>query len=252
MRRWWILSFGVAAYAAFLATSLYAVGFLGHFGVPRPLDGEPQVAMSTALITNLTLALVFGVQHSVMARRWFKQWLTRLVPASLERSIYVLSSCAALALVFRYWQPMGGTLWRVDHPVGTAALYSVFAAGWLTVVGTSFLINHFDLFGLRQVWDAFRGQTSPPLRFVTPGLYRYVRHPLYIGWLMVFWATPVMTIAHFVLAAAITAYIFVAIPIEERDLIRTHAGYAAYRRDVPMLIPRLRTVKKRRISRTVS
>jgi len=173
----------------------------------------------------------------VMARQWFKTAWTRIVPAPVERSTYVLFSSLALLLLFWKWQPMGGVIWNVENAYGRLALQALYASGWLTVLIATFLINHFDLFGLRQVWLYLSGRPYTPLKFRTPGLYRVVRHPLYVGWLLVFWSAPVMSSAHLVFAIATTAYILIAIQFEERDLVRLHGEYAEYRRRVPMILP---------------
>jgi protein-S-isoprenylcysteine O-methyltransferase Ste14 len=239
MKRIVVLLFGALAYAMFLGVCLYAVGFVGNFLTPTRLDGVADRPVAQALAINLLLLALFAVQHSVMARPWFKTWWTRLVPTVIERSVYVIATNIALAILFWQWRPMGGTVWDVQHPGARATLYALYAFGWLTVLVTTFLINHFDLFGLRQVWLYFRGRPYTPLGFVTPGPYRFVRHPMYIGWLMVFWATPTMTIAHLAFALGITAYILAAIKLEERDLVQSLGqDYADYRNTVPMLIPR--------------
>lgn len=229
--------YGVACYLAFLAAFLYAIGFIGNFLVPKSIDSGMQMSFMNALAINAALLGLFAVQHSVMARQWFKRAWSRIVPTSVERSTYVLFSSLALLLLFWKWQPMGGVVWDVKSGLGRAALYSLYAAGWAIVLAATFLINHFDLFGLRQVWLHLLGRPYTQLEFRTPGLYRYVRHPLYVGWLLVFWSASKMTLAHLAFAVATTAYILIAIQFEERDLIRFHAEYAEYRRRVPMLVP---------------
>jgi protein-S-isoprenylcysteine O-methyltransferase Ste14 len=231
-------AYGVVCYAVFFATFLYAVGFIGGFGVPSTLDGPAREPLAKGLAINAALLGLFAVQHSVMARRWFKERWTRIVPTPIERSTYVLFSSLALILLFWQWRPLGGMVWSVEDPVGRIALRALFAFGWGLVLVSTFLINHFDLFGLRQVWLFLRGKPYTTLHFGEPGPYRFVRHPLYVGWFFAFWATPVMTYAHFVFAVATTAYILVAIRFEERDLIAEHgASYEDYRRRVPMLVP---------------
>lgn len=235
-----VLVYGLVCYAIFLVTFLYAIGFVGGFVVPRTIDGEPTHGTGVALLIDAALLGVFAFQHSVMARPAFKRMLTRFIPEAAERSTYVLMSSLALILVFWRWEPIGGVIWHVDHPLGRGLLLAGFAFGWLTVLVTTFLINHFDLFGLRQVWKFFRRQHYAGLKFVTPGPYKLIRHPLYVGWFFAFWCTPHMTGAHLVFAMLTTAYILVAIQLEERDLI-THHGedYVRYRRNTPMLVPSL-------------
>ena len=237
-RRILFFAYGVASYLAFLATFLYAVGFIGNFAVPTRLDGPATGPLSTALVVDAGLLAVFALQHSIMARRWFKEMWTRVVPAALERSTYVLFSSLALIVMFWQWRPLGAVVWSVEAGAGRLALLSLFAFGWLLVLVSTFLINHFDLFGLRQVWLYLLGRPYTGLRFRTPGPYRLVRHPLYVGWFFAFWMTPTMTWAHLLFAVMTTAYILVAIQLEERDLVREHgSAYEAYRRQVPMLWP---------------
>ncbi len=241
MQRIGIFVFGVLSYACFLVSFVYAIGFVGGFGVPRSIDSAPAGSLAMAIGVDLLLLTVFALQHSVMARPGFKRWWTRTVPEPAERSVYVLASSLALLLLFWQWQPIGGVVWHVEHPIGRAVLLALFGAGWLFVLVTTFLINHFDLFGLRQVWLHLRGKPYRPLSFVTPGPYRHVRHPLYVGWFLAFWATPTMTAAHLLFALTTTAYILVAIWFEERDLLAFHGErYAEYRRRTPMFVPRMR------------
>jgi protein-S-isoprenylcysteine O-methyltransferase Ste14 len=237
MKRLLIFIFGLISYAVFFATFLYAIGFVGNLWVPKSIDSAPHVPFMIALMTNLSLLALFAVQHSVMARPAFKRWWIRVVPESAERSAYTLFSSVALIVLFAFWQPMGGEVWQVASPIGAALLYVAFAFGWGLVLISTFLINHFDLFGLRQVWMQLRGKVYQPVPFRTPAVYRYVRHPLYVGWFFAFWATPSMTVAHLVFAIATTAYIIIAIQFEERDLVAAHPEYEDYRRRVPMLVP---------------
>jgi methanethiol S-methyltransferase len=233
-----LFTYGVVSYFIFLGTFLYAVGFIGGFGVPTRLDGERQGSLGAALAVDAGLLALFAVQHSVMARRWFKDWWTRIVPPPIERSTYVLFSSVALLLLFALWRPMGVTVWAVTGPAARTTLLALFGFGWALVLLCTFLINHFDLFGLRQVWLFLRGRPYTPVPFATPGPYRLVRHPLYVGWLFAFWMTPVMTLAHLVFAVGTTLYILAAIQFEERDLVREHGHtYEDYRRRVPMLLP---------------
>ncbi len=229
--------YGVFCYVAFLASFLYAVGFLGNFGVPKSIDSGPEMPLMYALAVNLALLGLFALQHSIMARQWFKKAWTKFVPVPVERSTYVLFSSVALLLLFWKWQPMGGVIWDVQNLYGWLAIEALYGFGWLIVLVATFLINHFDLFGLRQVWLYLQGKPYTALAFRTPGMYQYVRHPLYVGWLMVFWAAPRMTAAHLVFALMTTAYILIAIQFEERDLVSLHGEYAEYRRKVPMLVP---------------
>ena len=246
LKRSLFLAYGVLCYAVFFATFLYAVGFIGGFLVPTTLDGPRTIPLANALAIDVGLLALFAVQHSVMARRWFKEKWTRIVPPALERSTYVLFSSVALIALFALWQPLGGVIWSVSDPIARAVLYALFASGFAIVLVATFLINHFDLFGLRQVWLYFRAKPYTQLQFGTPFLYRYVRHPLYVGWFFAFWATPVMTSAHLLFAVATTAYILIAIQFEEKDLVSAFGNtYEEYRNRVPMLVPFTKGTKEK-------
>ncbi len=233
-----VFVYGVISYAAFFATYLYAIGFVGNLAVPRSIDGPASGDLLASLVIDIGLLLAFAVQHSVMARQGFKSWLTRVIPEPAERSTYVLASSLALIALFAFWRPLGGVVWSVTDPIFSALLYGLGAFGWLLVLFTTFLINHFDLFGLRQVWLYLTRRAYKPVGFKTPGPYRLVRHPLYVGWLFAFWSTPMMTATHLLFAVATTGYILIAIQLEERDLIaQLGDAYREYRQSVPMLIP---------------
>ena len=230
--------YGLACYVLFLGTFLYAIGFIGNLGTPTALDGPATDSLGWALAINTALLALFAVQHSVMARPAFKRVWTRVVPKPIERSTYVLFSSLALVLLFWQWRPLGGTVWSVDSVAATTALRILFAFGWGLVLVATFLIDHFDLFGMRQVWLYLTGQPYTPRPFATPGLYRYVRHPLYVGWFFAFWMTPTMTSAHLLFALATSIYILLAIQLEEHDLVGEFGNaYSDYRRRVPMLVP---------------
>ncbi|MEZ5463579.1 methanethiol S-methyltransferase [Dokdonella sp.] len=239
MKRTAILIYGVISYFLFLASILYAIGFVGNIWVPKSIDSAPTSTFLVALFTNLGLLAVFAVQHSVMARPAFKRLWTKVIPSAAERSTYVLFSSLALIAVFAFWQPMGGVIWQIESTWLQGVLYTIYGLGWVVVFLSTFLINHFDLFGLRQVWLEFRGRPYTSLGFVTPSLYRWVRHPLYFGFLLTAWFTPTMTVAHVVYATMITGYILVGIQFEESDLKRELPEYERYQSEVPMLIPRL-------------
>ena len=230
--------YAAAIYLFFLAVLGYAVGFFADVGVPKGIDQGPHAAVPVAAGIDLLLLSLFAVQHTIMARPWFKRRWARIVPAPAERATYVLAASLVLALLFWLWRPIGGTVWNLPGP-GAAVLWAGYAAGWLVAVRSTFLISHSDLFGLRQAWlHARRAGYSPP-PFTERGLYRRIRHPLMAGFLIIFWSTPTMTAGHLLFAATATGYILAGIAFEERDLIRSLGEtYTAYRARVPALIPR--------------
>lgn len=238
LKRLLFFGYGLTCYVVFLGTFLYAIAFVGGFLVGRRLDGPLEPPLAGAIAIDCALLAVFALQHSIMARRWFKERWTQMVPWAIERSTYVLCASLALILMFWQWRPIGIQVWSVENTAGRMALWALFAAGWMTVLAMTFFINHFDLFGLRQVWLPLMGKPYTKVALRTPLPYRLVRHPLYFGFLMAFWMTPNMTLAHLLFAFATTAYIVLAIQFEERDLIREHgSAYEEYRRSTPMLVP---------------
>ena len=237
--RWWVLAYGILCYTAFLASFGYAVAFVLGIGVPRTVDhGIAAPSAPAAVVIDLALLAAFAAQHSIMARPAFKRWWTRIVPPPIERSTFVLAASAVLGLLCWQWRTVDGIVWDIDQPIARAAVWTVAAAGWLTVLATTFMINHFELFGLRQVFARWRGRRIAETGFRTPLLYRVVRHPMMLGFLLAFWAAPTMTAGHLLFASVTTVYILAAIRLEGRDL-STSLGepYRRYRREVPMVVP---------------
>jgi len=232
------LVYGVASYLAFLAAFLYAIGFVGNLVVPKSIDSGPTDSLLVAVLVDTLLLLLFAVPHSVMARPAFKGWLTRFIPPPVERSTYVLVSSLALGLLFWQWRPIPVIVWNVSNPIGRWFLHAVFWGGWAIVLVSTFLIDHFDLFGIRQVYLYASGRPYTPVDFRVPGFYRYVRHPIMLGFLIAFWAAPPMTVGHLLFAAATTAYILIALQLEEQDLVGLHGErYQGYQQQVRMLLP---------------
>jgi methanethiol S-methyltransferase len=234
------LTYGVVCYALFFATFLYLIAFVADLAVPKTIETGATTDVGRAFLVDVFLLVLFGLQHSMMARPRFKDWWTRYVPRAVERSTYVLASSVALIALMALWQPIGATVWHAESEVGRGLLRGLFLLGVGTVLYSTFLIDHFDLFGLRQVVLHFRGRDYSEKRFVMPVLYRFVRHPLYVGWITTFWVTPSMSAGHFLFALVMTSYILVAIPLEERDLAAHHGEpYRRWRDATPAFVPRL-------------
>jgi len=232
------LVYGLVSYLVFFATFLYAIGFVSGIVAPKTIDGGPIVPVAEALIVNLLLMSLFAVQHSVMARPAFKQWWTRMVPKSVERSTYVLFASLALALLCWQWRPMPGVIWSIGNPMLARAVLGLSLLGWIIVLTSTFLINHFELFGLHQVAANLSGKPMPAPKFRSPLYYKLVRHPIYLGFVVAFWSAPTMTLGHLLFAAVTTAYIVVGILLEEHDLVDIFGDeYRRYRERVPMLLP---------------
>jgi protein-S-isoprenylcysteine O-methyltransferase Ste14 len=245
MKRMTFFIYGVTAHLCFLATYAWLACFVGNLLVERAIDSHSAGSVALALVLDLGLIVLFGLQHSIMARPGFKQVWTRIVPQPIERSTYVFASCVVTILLIWQWRPVDLIVWDVQHPAGRWLLYGLFTVGWLMVPTVSLMIHHFDLFGTRQVWLYLRGREYTPLPFRTPMLYSQIRHPLYVGWAIAFWATPTMTVGHLLLAAGMTGYMLLAVVFEERDLI-AHFGrqYEEYRARVPMFVPGLRPAQR--------
>ena len=240
MKRALAFAYGIFSYLVFLATFLYAIGFVGNLVVPKSIDSGTTGPLWPSLLVNVGLLGLFGLQHSVMARPGFKKWWTRFVPKSVERSTYVLFASLALILLFWLWQPLPGTVWELDAGLGRSVLWGLFGLGWALVLVSTFMISHSRLFGLKQVTDRLRGEEISSPEFETPGLYRHVRHPIMLGFVIAFWAAPSMSAGHLLFAGVTTGYILVALQLEERDLVeRFGERYRRYRERVPMLLPRL-------------
>jgi methanethiol S-methyltransferase len=239
MKRYLIVGYGATAYLLFLAAFLYLVGFVGNLLVPRTVDHGLSAPIGQAVLVNVLLVAAFGVQHSVMARPAFKAWWTRFVPPSIERSTYVVLSSAVLVLLYWQWRTMPAVIWDVRQPAGRLAVSALFWLGWAIALASTFMVSHFDLFGLRQVYLAWRGKPYTHIGFHARFLYRLVRHPLMLGFLIAFWAAPTMTAGHLLFSSAMTGYILIAVQLEERNLVAALGDqYRDYRREVPMLLPR--------------
>ncbi len=240
MSKFLALLYGVVCYLLFLATFLYAIGFVGNFAVPKGIDDGAAGPLGAAILVNMLVLGLFGIQHTVMALPEFKEKWTKIVPVSIERSTYVLITCVLFYLIFSEWRPIPGAVWTVDHPAGRLVLHLLFWLGFGIVLISTFLIDHFDLFGLRQVWLNFRGKPHTAHPFQTTAFYNIIRHPLMAGFIIAFWATPDMSTGHLLFSVVTTVYILIAIQVEERNLVMILGEpYRAYKLRVPMIIPML-------------
>lgn len=247
MKKYTILFYGILSYVIFLGVFVYAIGFIGNIFVETSIDSNPTKPMWLAIIIDVGLLVVFALQHSIMARPAFKRVWTKVIPEAAERSTYVLFSSLAMILMFWFWEPIGGLVWYVSDPVTSNIVMICYFIGWATLFVATCLIDHFDLFGLRQVWLQFKGRTYVQPSFRTPYLYAFVRHPIYLGWLMIIWFTPIMTSAHLLFAVITTVYILFATKLEERDLIDAIGqDYRNYREEVSMILPFLNSLKTRK------
>lgn len=230
--------YGVVCYLISMIAILYSIGFVGNFIVPKTLDSNLDGSLINRILIDISLIALFGIQHSLMARQNFKKWWTKIIPHPIERSTYVLMASLTLLLLFWQWHSLGGMIWNIQNPIVSNIIYGIFALGWLIVLISTFMINHFDLFGLRQVYLYLRGQEYEYLGFRTPGFYKYVRHPIMLGFVIAFWATPTMTFSHLIFALGTTIYTLVGIKLEEVDMISIYGDlYQEYREQVSMLIP---------------
>jgi len=238
MARVFVLIYGAAAYLLFLLVFLYSIAFVGNLPVMKTIDSGAQGDLVYSLLINVLLLSVFAVQHSIMARPGFKKWWTQIIPESIERSTFVLLTNLVLILLYWKWQPLTGVVWDVTNATGAMVLMGLFWLGWLIVLTSTFMINHFDLFGLRQIYLNLKNEKYSHLPFTTKWLYQFVRHPIMLGFVIAFWSTPRMSVGHLMFAAITTAYIVIALHLEERDLVTSHGEmYKQYKREVPMLLP---------------
>lgn len=241
MRKIFVLSYGVACYLVFLAVFLYMIGFVGDLSAPKTIDSGEGGSTLVSFVVDAILLALFAVHHSVTARTSFKRRLTRIIPAPIERSTYVLISSILLAILFGLWRAIPVVIWKTTNAIGIATLWGIFCAGWVIVLSTTFMIDHFDLFGLRQVYLYAKGRKYTPVEFKTPGLYRRIRHPIMLGFLLAFWAAPTMTLGRLLFAALMTAYVLIALRYEERDLVGFYGErYEAYKRRAGLILPKIR------------